>query len=191
MNICLVFVGLFENRNTNEVKAVLQEKDGDRSFYLDVKNNCVEFLRLVLSNEEYCGIFAIYISTVERFGFTLKKMIINVEENVSSVIIDDSQGNEFIVKLDTLDAVILSTYNDTPIYIDEKVLNEFQQKLKKMPVFINYDLGKYSLNDLYNMLKRVSYDDDFLEEAIRIRDEIKLREESFNVAYYNGPDIIY
>ena len=191
MNICLVFVGLFENRNTNEVKAVLQEKDGDRSFYLDVKNNCVEFLRLVLSNEEYCGIFAIYISTVERFGFTLKKMIINVEENVSSVIIDDSQGNEFIVKLDTLDAVILATYNDTPIYIDEKVLNEFQQKLKKMPVFINYDLGKYSLNDLYNMLKRVSYDDDFLEEAIRIRDEIKLREESFNVAYYNGPDIIY
>ena len=191
MNICLVFVGLFENRNTNEVKAVLQEKDGDRSFYLDVKNNCVEFLRLVLSNEEYCGIFAIYISTVERFGFTLKKMIINVEDNVSSVIIDDSQGNEFIVKLDTLDAVILATYNDTPIYIDEKVLNEFQQKLKKMPVFINYDLGKYSLNDLYNMLKRVSYDDDFLEEAIRIRDEIKLREESFNVAYYNGPDIIY
>ena len=191
MNICLVFVGLFENRNTNEVKAVLQEKDGDRSFYLDVRNNNVEFLRLVLSNEEYCGIFAIYISTVERFGFTLKKMIINVEDNVSSVIIDDSQGNEFIVKLDTLDAVILSTYNDTPIYIDEKVLNEFQQKLKKMPVFINYDLGKYSLNDLYNMLKRVSYDDDFLEEAIRIRDEIKLREESFNVAYYNGPDIIH
>lgn len=191
MNICLVFVGLFENRNTNEVKAVLQEKDGDRSFYLDVRNNNVEFLRLVLSNEEYCGIFAIYISTVERFGFTLKKMIINVEDNVSSVIIDDSQGNEFIVKLDTLDAVILSTYNDTPIYIDEKALNEFQQKLKKMPVFINYDLGKYSLNDLYNMLKRVSYDDDFLEEAIRIRDEIKLREESFNVAYYNGPDIIH
>ena len=191
MNICLVFVGLFENRNTNEVKAVLQEKDGDRSFYLDVRSNNVEFLRSVLSNEEYCGIFAIYISTVERFGFTLKKMIINVEDNVSSVIIDDSQGNEFIVKLDTLDAVILSTYNDTPIYIDEKALNEFQQKLKKMPVFINYDLGKYSLNDLYNMLKRVSYDDDFLEEAIRIRDEIKLREESFNVAYYNGPDIIH
>ena len=191
MNICLVFVGLFENRNTNEVKAVLQEKDGDRSFYLDARSNNVEFLRSVLSNEEYCGIFAIYISTVERFGFTLKKMIINVEDNVSSVIIDDSQGNEFIVKLDTLDAVILSTYNDTPIYIDEKVLNEFQQKLKKMPVFINYDLGKYSLNDLYNMLKRVSYDDDFLEEAIRIRDEIKLREESFNVAYYNGPDIIH
>lgn len=191
MNICLVFVGLFENKNTNEIKAVLQEKDGDRSFYLDVKNNNVEFLRSVLSNEDYCGIFAIYISTVERFGFTLKKMIINIEDNVSSVIIDDSQGNEFIVKLDTLDAVILSTYNDTPIYIDEKILNDFQQKLKKMPVFINYDLGKYSLNDLYNMLKRVSYDDDFLEEAIRIRDEIKLREESFNAAYYNGPDIIH
>ena len=60
-----------------------------------------------------------------------------------------------------------------------------------MSVFINYDLGKYSLNDLYNMLKRVSYDDDFLEEAIRIKDEIRLREEGFNVSYYNGPDIIY
>ena len=191
MNICLVFVGLFENKSKNEVKAVLQEKNGDRSFYLDVKSNNVEFLRSVLSNEEYCGIFAIYISTVERFGFTLKKTIINVEDNVSSVIIDDSQGNEFIVKLDTLDAVILSTYNDTPIYIDEKILNDFQKKLQKMSVFINYDLGKYSLNDLYNMLKRVSYDDDFLEEAIRIKDEIRLREEGFNVSYYNGPDIIY
>jgi len=191
MNICLVFAGLFENKNTNEIKAVLQEKDGDRSFYLDVRYNNVEFLRSVLSNEEYCGIFAIYISTVERFGFTIKKTIINVDENVSSVIIDDSQGNEFIVKLDTLDAVILSTYNDTPIYIEEKILNDFQKKLKKTSVFINYDLGKYSLNDLYNMLKRVTYDDDFLEEAIRIKDEIKLREESYNVAYYNGPDIIY
>ena len=61
MNICLVFVGVFENKSKNEVKAVLQEKNGDRSFYLDVKSNNVEFLRSVLSNEEYCGIFAIYI----------------------------------------------------------------------------------------------------------------------------------
>jgi len=191
MNICLVFVGLFENKSTNEVKAVLKEKDGDRSFYLNVKYNNVDFLRSVLSNDEYCGIFAIYISTVERFGFTIKKMILDANNNVSSVIIDDSQGNEFIVKLDTLDAVILSTYNDSPIYIDEKALNEFQQKIKKMNVFINYDLGKYTLSDLYNMLKRVRYDDNFLEEAIRIRDEIRLREDSANVPYYNGVDLIY
>ena len=31
----------------------------------------------------------------------------------------------------------------------------------------------------------------FLEEAIRIRDEIRLREESINSPYYNGPDLIY
>ena len=118
-------------------------------------------------------------------------MILDANDNVSSVIIDDSQGNEFIVKLDTLDAVILSTYNDSPIYIDEKALNEFQQKIKKMNVFINYDLGKYTLPDLYNMLKRVRYYDNFLEEAIRIRNEIKLREDSANVPYYNGVDLIY
>ena len=191
MNICLVFVGIFENKNKNDFKAVLQEKDGDRSYYLDVRGNNVESLRYVLSNEEYCGIYAIYISTIERFGFTIKKMIINVEDNVSSIIIDNNQGNEFVVKLETLDAVILSTYNDTPIYIEERYLNDFQKKIKEIPVFINYDLGKYSLNDLYNMLKRVNYDDDFLEEAIRIRDEIRLREESLNVPYYNGPDLIY
>ena len=127
MNICLVFVGIFENKNKNDFKAVLQEKDGDRSYYLDVNCNNVESLRYVLSNEEYCGIYAIYISTIERFGFTIKKMILNVEDNVSSIIIDNNQGNEFVVKLETLDAVILSTYNDTPIYIEERYLNDFQK----------------------------------------------------------------
>ena len=191
MNISLVFVGLFEDKNKNNYKAVLQEKDGDRLFYLDVKCSNVDSVKYVLSNEQYCGIYAIYISTIEKFGFIIKKMILDVEEDVSSVIIDNNQGNEFVVKLETLDAVILSTYNDSPIYIEEKYLNDFQKKIKETHVFINYDLGKYSLNDLYNMLKRVSYDDDFLEEAIRIRDEIRLREESINSPYYNGPDLIY
>ena len=191
MNICLVFTGLFEDRNKNSIKAVLQEKNGDRKYFLDVRHQNSETLKYILSNEEYYGIYAVYISTIEKFGFTIKKMNINTEESISSVIIVDGDNNEFVVKIETFDAIILCTYNDSPIYIEEKYLNDFQKIFKEKPIFVNCDLCNYTLSELYNMLKRVNYDDDFLEEAMRIREEIKLREEEKKIPYYNGPDLIY
>ena len=191
MNINLVFTGLFEDKNKNSIKAVLQEKNGDRRYYIDILHQNSETLKYILSNEEYYGIYAVYISTIEKFGFTIKKMNINVDENISSVIIIDGDSNEFVVKIETFDAIILCTYNDSPIYIDEKYLNDFQKIFKEKPIFVNNDLCNYTLGELYNMLKRVNYDDDFLEEAMRIKDEIKLREEEKKLPYYNGPDLIY
>ena len=41
------------------------------------------------------------------------------------------------------------------------------------------------------MLDRARYDDSFLEEAVRIREEIKIREKKTDSPYKNGPDLIY
>ena len=78
MNINLVFTGLFEDKNKNSIKAVLQEKNGDRRYYIDILHQNSETLKYILSNEEYYGIYAVYISTIEKFGFTIKKMNINM-----------------------------------------------------------------------------------------------------------------
>lgn len=189
MLVVLTFVGIRENKRIRDYKIVLEEKNSGKKLFLDITLDMSIQIKRILGSEHYKGIFDLFISISEKFGFRLKKTIIDINKQLSMLNLFDEFGNNFQLSTNLVDGIILSTYNDSDIYIDNSVLKK--SKNSDTITYFSIDLAKYSLNELYNMLERAKYDDSFLEEAVRIRDEIKIRESKLSKPYDDGPDLIY
>ena len=190
MFVLLVFIGISENRKTNEYNIVLREKDGDRKILLNITSDLVTNIKKILADDNYNGIFDVFLTLIGKFGFNLKKTVIDVKNGNSIISMFDDYGASFTITTSLIDGIILSTYNASSIFIDENMLKKYRN-IGNSIIYSSFDLEKYTLGDLYNMLDRARYDDSFLEEAVRIREEIKIREKKNDSPYKNGPDLIY
>ena len=190
MFVLLVFIGISENRKTNEYNIVLREKDGDRKILLNITSDLVTNIKKILADDNYNGIFDVFLTLIGKFGFNLKKTVIDVKNGNSIISMFDDYGASFTVTTSLIDGIILSTYNASSIFINENMLKKYRN-IGNSIIYSSFDLEKYTLGDLYNMLDRARYDDSFLEEAVRIREEIKIREKKTDSPYKNGPDLIY
>lgn len=174
MYVIITFIGIRENRRINEYKIVLEEKNSGKKLILDITFELVSQIKRILTENNYNGIFEAFRLISEKFGFSLKKTIIDLKNKVSVLYLYDTYGNNFQLNTNLIDGIILSTYNTSEIYIEDSAIK--MCKNKTLTTYSSIDLAKYTLDELYNMLERAKFDDSFLEEAIRIRDEIKMRE---------------
>ena len=79
MFVLLVFIGISENRKTNEYNIVLREKDGDRKILLNITSDLVTNIKKILADDNYNGIFDVFLTLIGKFGFNLKKTVIDVK----------------------------------------------------------------------------------------------------------------
>ena len=74
----------------------------------------------------------------------------------------DDYGASFTVTTSLIDGIILSTYNASSIFIDETMLKKYRNNGNSV-IYSSFDFEKYTLDELYNMLDRAIYDDNFLQ----------------------------
>lgn len=190
MFVLLVFIGISENKKRDEYNIVLKEKDGERKILLKITNDLANNIKRILAVDNYNGIFDVFLSMIAKFGFNLKKAVVDIKNSSSVISMFDDYGSSFTVTTSLVDGIVLSTYNASSIFIDENIMKKYSISGSSL-VYSSFDLERYSLGELYNMLDRARYDDSFLEEAIRIREEIKMREKKTKNPYKDGPDLIY
>ena len=180
MKVRLQIAGVADNDKTKLYKCVLKETNGKRTLIIDIPEETFAQTKAILEKlgEEgdngYNGIFYLYGLTIGKFGFKVKVADIDTTKELGTITINDEFNNEIKMDLPKMDAILLAHCNNAGIFIEEEDLNGAYEKGEKK--YINYDLKKYSISELYRMLKKAKYDDSFLEEAARIKGEILERE---------------
>lgn len=182
---------------SNNYAIVLSEREGSRRLPIVIGGFEAQAIAVTIEGMQPNRPLThdLFKNTLDTFNVELKEVIINnlLEGIFFARLVCIKDGEIIEIDARTSDALALSVRFNCPIYTYEFILEAAGVEVESSEEVANADdasseasdedldmassLSNYSLNELRNMLNEVLADENY-EEAAKIRDEIKNREEA-------------